>query len=149
MADNIHEKQESITWKEYGNIELSYNYTIDTLKNYAEANSLKMIDIGTNMGSLPFLMWSRKGYNMVGVKCNSEAVKSVKNKYTEIVDKLFVVRTKLEKFESESYDVITMFDVIEHISDVEVYLKENVFRILRGGILYSKLQTGGLTLYSK
>lgn len=122
--------------REYGNIELSYEYLVKRLKCFDDIKSMKMLDIGTNIGSLPFMTWSRNGYDMSGVECREAAISMGKKEYPEIANKLFVVGNCLSEFEDESYDIVTMFDVIEHIPDVEVYLKEDVFRILRrGGIL--------------
>lgn len=118
---------------EFGNIELSYQFAMKMLENTENLHTKKMIDIGTNMGTLPFLMFNRNKYNMVGVECREDAIIKGKEKYPEIADKLSVVGNRLADIENESFDVVTMFDVIEHIPNVDVYLREEVFRILRPG----------------
>lgn len=121
---------------EFGNIELSYRYATENIEKLNNVKLKRMIDIGTNMGTLPFLMYKKNGFEMFGVECREDAINKGKNKYSEISDRLYAVGDNLSGIQDESFDVVTMFDVIEHIPDAEGYLKSEVFRILRPGGIF-------------
>ena len=124
-------------WREFGNIELSYNYLKKVIESVNfKKNDLKILDIGTNMGSLPYLFNTKLNIYMEGVDVEEDAIECGKNKYKEIEEKLFVVNNDLDSIESNRYDVVTMFDVIEHIPNIEPYLKDNIMRILKPGGIF-------------
>ncbi len=86
----------------------------------------RLLDIGCAFGF--FLEPARKnGWDVQGLEISEIAYNHSKNKL-----KLPVLNKTLEeaKFKSNSFDVVTMFDVIEHLSDPKKALKE-VRRILK------------------
>lgn len=120
-------------YAEYGNVELSYSYLMRVIEAKQIGKDVQMLDIGTNLGTLPFMVYSREKLTMFGVEMRGNAVEKGKKKYPEIADRLSVVGESLKSFPDEMFDVITMFDVIEHIPHVEDYLKDDVFRVLKPG----------------
>ncbi len=123
--------------REFGNIDLSYEYLLGKLKSFEmDRDDLRILDVGTNMGSLPYRIYKEMGIYADGVDIDEDSIRCGKENYFEISDHLWAVGSDLKRLKSESYDVVTMFDVIEHIPNVKEYLKEEVFRILkRGGLL--------------
>lgn len=135
MRYNLYEEMKKTRGEdtEFGNVELSYQYTLKNLKNCKNVKAKKLLDIGTNLGTLPYLLYHRNGFDVTGVECREDAIKKGKIKYAEIADKLFTVGPRLVNIEDNCFDIVTMFDVIEHIPGVESYLKNDIFRILRPG----------------
>ncbi len=135
MQYDLYKEMEKIRGSEaeYGNIELSYDYLVKALKICKVDKGAKMLDIGTNMGTLPYLVHTRLGGDMTGGEMRADAIEKGKKKYSEIEDKLFVVDASLSRFTDEEFDVVTMFDVIEHIPNAPEYLREQVFRVLKPG----------------
>lgn len=122
---------------EYGNIELSYNFLMDKIsENNFELSKIRMLDLGTNMGSLPYLIHTRHSADVTGVDLDARQIANGQKKYPEIADRLVSVDSNLDIIRDESFDVIMMFDVIEHIPEVEKYLKGNVYRILKKNGLF-------------
>jgi len=86
----------------------------------------RLLDIGCNIGM--FLNEAAKaGFSVVGVELNRECAE-----YARTNSGLEVYSDYLEKivFQAESFDVVTMYDVLEHIPDMKSMLAE-VKRILR------------------
>ena len=122
--------------EEYGNIELSFDYLVKQFNRYAiNMQNIKMLDIGTNIGSLPYMLHSRYSINVYGVDIDENQINKGKDKYKDIANKLSVIGNNLKEFKDDSYEVITMFDVIEHIPDVNNYLKDAYRLLKRGGLL--------------
>ncbi len=129
---------------ESGNIELSYDYLVEQLKVWnINTSDVSMLDIGTNFGTLPHMVFKNLHVYMDGADIRDDTINTGKENYSEIADHLFVVGDNLRNIEDRSYDIVTMFDVIEHIPDVEDYLKNDVYRILKpGGMLIFQTPNG-------
>ena len=63
MRYNLYEEMKKTRGEdtEFGNVELSYQYTLSNLKNCKNVKAKKVIDIGTNLGTLPYLLYHRNG----------------------------------------------------------------------------------------
>lgn len=138
MSYNLYEEMKKTRGEdaEFGNVELSYQYTLKNLEYYTNLKTKKLIDVGTNLGTLPYLLYRRNGFDVTGVECREDAINKGKFKYAEIADKLFTVGSRLSNIKHNSFDIVTMFDVIEHIPEIESYLKNDIFRILRPGGIF-------------
>lgn len=133
MEYNLYKEMEKQRgeYAEYGNVELSYNYLMRVISHRKYGNDAKFLDVGTNIGTLPFMMYSREKLKMFGAETRSEAVEKGKKKYHEIADMLFVVDETLKSIPNDTFDVVTMFDVIEHIPHVDEYLENEIYRVLK------------------
>ena len=102
----------------------------------------KFLDIGTNMGF--FLRHTRgKKWNVFGVE-PSPALAKMANEYF----KLNVKNAYLENsgFSKKSFDIVTMIDVFEHISEPKKILKEIRTLLKDDGILFIKVPNGKYSL---
>lgn len=93
----------------------------------------KILDIGCNQGSLVFNL-KQKGYeNVFGIDVNQQAIDQGKKSYSDIRARLSSYDGKELPFKANDFDVITMFDVIEHIPQVDDFLKAQVYCCLKPG----------------
>ena len=112
---------------EFGNIEASLQYflSINLPKNF------KILDVGCNFGSLIYNLFQNDYKQIYGVDINQKAINIGKEKYKEISDKILLYEGKNLPFKDKYFDIILMFDVLEHIPDIEIFLKKEVKRVLK------------------
>jgi len=90
-------------------------------------SSGKVLDIGCSYGYL-LKKLEENGFDTYGIDVSKESIEEAK-KLTNAKLKVISAEARLP-FESDFFDVITMFDVIEHIKNYETSLKE-AYRILK------------------
>jgi len=117
---------------EHGNIESSLQFVLQK----QICRSARILDIGCRYGSLIYNLF-RQGYHHVfGLDVSAKTIERGKQAYRDISGNLATYDGKELPYEDESFDVILMFDVIEHIPAVDRYLKNEVYRVLKkGGLL--------------
>ncbi len=117
---------------EQGDVESCLKYFLE----FNASKDLRILDIGCNNGSLIFNLY-KQGYNVVyGVDVNEKAISIGKREYKEISSNLQFYNGKNLPFEKEKFDIILMFNVLEHIPNTERYLKEEVYRVLKEGGMF-------------
>lgn len=102
---------------------------INILKTFEEARKNgNILDIGCGKGQ--FLMQAKKlGWNPYGIEYGEENIRNLESLGIEI-------KTDIVKYPDNCFDVITAFEVLEHLVDPQNMLDE-IRRILRpGGMLY-------------
>ena len=107
-----------------------YSLFFKTIEKYRVNNQL--LDVGCFRGDILFGA-KQKSWDVHGIEISEKAAEYAKDNYNIDINvgSLFDA-----KYESNFFDVISMFDVIEHLSDPNGYLSE-INRILRpGGLLY-------------
>jgi SAM-dependent methyltransferase len=112
------------------NIKITFAKRLKTIERYASRG--KLLDIGCATGFFLDLARSR-GWDVVGSEVSQFSVRYARERFG-----LDVRLGRLEKlhFEAQSFDAITMWDVIEHVPDPMGELQE-VRRVLRDGGLLS------------
>ena len=111
---------------EHGNIALSIEYFL----NYNFAHEVRILDIGTRFGSFLAELESYGYKDCYGVDIDDAAILRGKQAHESIANKLSSYDGEHLPFDDNSVDVVTMFDVIEHIPNVHLFLPE-VSRVLR------------------
>lgn len=90
----------------------------------------KLLDIGTNTGLFVRLAKNR-GWDAFGLEPNHWAVEYAKKNYQiNLINKPF----EKNNFPKESFDVITMWDVIEHFTDPVSEIKKVYYQLKRDGL---------------
>jgi 2-polyprenyl-3-methyl-5-hydroxy-6-metoxy-1,4-benzoquinol methylase len=91
----------------------------------------RLLDIGCNLGF--FLNVAREeGFSVAGVELNRDCAEYARNIFHIEVFSDLLERVALP---SHGFDVVTLFDVLEHVPDIQTFLAE-VGRILKpGGLL--------------
>ena len=113
--------------KEWGNIEGSVEY----VKCKSIPRDSKLLDIGCNTGSTIFNLHQYGFTNVYGVDVEKNSINHGKKIYAQISDRLVDYDGIKLPFEDNSFDVVTMFDVIEHIRDIKEYIRGEVRRVLK------------------
>ena len=109
---------------------LHFKKRLAIIERYKKSGS--MLDIGTNIGTM-LKVAKDAGWTVRGVEFNHDAVKFGNEHFgVNIEDRDF---TKA-KFDPESFDLITMNDVIEHVIDPVATLREVHNILKKDGILF-------------
>lgn len=101
------------------------------IKNYIEdLKDKSILDVGCGSGFYTNEFYKLGGI-VTGIDYSQFAIKFAKDRFHDIA---FQVQSgyKLETFKDESFDIVTLFDVIEHMSDQSRTLDE-VYRVLKPG----------------
>jgi 2-polyprenyl-3-methyl-5-hydroxy-6-metoxy-1,4-benzoquinol methylase len=106
-----------------------YNELLDEMEKYRRTNNL--LDVGTGMGY--FLEQAMlRGWNVYGTEFTDEAIEICKSKGI----KMNQGALDSDWFEEYFFDVVTSLEVIEHINNPQIDLK-NINKVLRvGGLFY-------------
>ena len=106
-----------------------YNELLDLFEKYRKTNNL--LDVGSGNGFFLEIAKAR-GWNVYGTELTNQAVKECENKGFQMK------KGSLNEvdFKADQFDVITSFEVIEHINNPKEIVKE-MHRILRtNGYIY-------------
>ncbi len=102
------------------------------------------LDVGTNMGFFLRNAKRWKGWNLFGVE-PSPSLSEIARKYFGLNIKTAFLEDA--GFESGFFDVVTMTDVFEHISEPDKALKE-AYRVLKpDGVLFIKIPNGLFNIF--
>jgi 2-polyprenyl-3-methyl-5-hydroxy-6-metoxy-1,4-benzoquinol methylase len=100
------------------------------VKSYANSDNSSLLDIGCGTGE--FLGYCKeKGFKCIGIEPSADARKLAKQNHDLAVFDL----NELGAIESDSFDVITMWHVLEHVHDLKPAI-QTVKRILKPGGYY-------------
>ena len=86
------------------------------LINSQQSNKGRLLDIGAGTGDF-LLVAKNDGWKTTGVEPSDRAKSIAKSKGISFVE-------KTAELESQSFDVISMWHVLEHIPDLEIQIKE-------------------------
>jgi 2-polyprenyl-3-methyl-5-hydroxy-6-metoxy-1,4-benzoquinol methylase len=111
-----------ISRQEY--FEKKYEGYIGQIKKYKKDG--KLLDIGCNIG-LFLKVAKQNGFNATGVELNDECARYGRQNF-EV--KIFSDHLEKIDFQKDDFDIITLFDVLEHIPDISGFVAE-VKRILK------------------
>lgn len=102
------------------------NDKINWIKNFKN-ESLSILDIGCGTGD--FLNTAKKeGWNVYGFEPNEKAKEISKSKNINLID-------DLNSYESNSFDVITMWHVLEHVYDLDSQINQIKKLLKKDGLL--------------
>lgn len=95
-----------------------------------------MLDVGCHYGSFLHNLIESGYTNSYGIDVREHAIERGLQYYPELKNRVLHYDGSKLPYDDNSYDALTMFDVIEHIPDVDRFLKEEVFRVLKPGGLF-------------
>jgi SAM-dependent methyltransferase len=120
--------------KEWGNVSESLAFIVE---QQLRPDSV-ILDIGCYTGTLISSLAQSGFQDVHGIDVDHSAVERGKTLYPQLGSRISEYSGATLPFPSESFDVVTMFDVIEHIPEVEKFLSREVWRVLkkRGSLLF-------------
>jgi len=104
------------------------HYIFDRINKFSPPPA-KLLEIGCGTGNVCSFL-SKKGYEVTGCEFYDEAIKISWPGYVKVRGDACAL-----KFENNSYDIVCLFDVIEHFDDDVQTLKEAIRVLKQGGIL--------------
>jgi len=123
---DFYEKLEQIPWY-YANWKWDY----DVAQNYISSNA-RVLDIGCGEGKFLSYLKSSKGCIVEGLELNENALKIAVENNIAVFNQTIQEYSNLNK---ENYDVVTLFQVLEHISNVDEFLKSAIKVVRPKGLL--------------
>tara|TARA_B100000686_G_C16791822_1_gene979233 strand:- start:2127 stop:2849 length:723 start_codon:yes stop_codon:yes gene_type:complete len=137
--DEIFNQLSEDWWSNDGPFEALHTFNfirIEYIKKFLKKNSLnsidkiKILDVGCGGGILCEPL-ARLGAKIIGIDVNEKAIKSAKNHSFQSNLKIKYHCTDISKFNcKEKFDLITCMEVLEHVNDVELVVK-NIKRLLK------------------
>ena len=119
---------------------VGFNYRTKRLWFFNHIRSVngRMLDIGCNNGNLAFLLRKQgvlpKQLDYVGIDIAEESIKVAQNR--NIYGAVFHVGSAMKlQFPDESFDAVTLVEVIEHIPDQPQAIREAVRVLKTGGLI--------------
>ena len=132
-------------------------YIVENLKNHfniknTKTNSLtglKILDIGCGGGLISEPM-ARLGAEVTGIDASEKNINIAKMHSKENRLKINYINTSPENFEEfEKYDVILNLEIVEHVSDVKLYIQSCQKLLKKNGIMFTATLNRSLTSYIK
>ena len=120
-------KKITLQKQELGNVQSSLDYFL----KFNIPKNAKILDLGCNYGSLIHNLYLKGYKNIYGIDVNKKSIQKGKESYKKISKKLINYDGRKIPFKDDSFDVVLMFDVIEHVSNIQDFLKNEVYRILK------------------
>lgn len=106
--------------------ESRYRQYVNNIKSYRQGG--RLLDVGCNIGL--FLKVAREeGFEVTGVELNQGCAEYGKNHFGLNIHSEYL---EIVNFPAENFDVVTLFDVLEHVPDLHGFLRE-VGRVLKPG----------------
>jgi SAM-dependent methyltransferase len=115
--------------KEWGNLSTSLvffcerKFTLDS----------KVLDVGCYTGSLIHSLFQMGFLDVYGIEVDQCSVTRGQELHPELKARIISYDGKHLPFPDAFFDVVTMFDVLEHIIDLEQFLEMQVNRVLKPG----------------
>lgn len=102
---------------------------------FLQGRAGNLLDIGAGLGYFVQFALKYPGWNAIGYEISTPAVDHARN-ILGLKERMFAGPVEDSGFPAESFDLITLWDVIEHIQDPDILLRY-IFSILKpGGSLF-------------
>ena len=97
--------------------------------------NIKLLEVGSGLGS--FLMVAAiRGIDCYGIEPNEVGVETAIKRMPELRDRIKIGFGESLPYESERFDLVVSFQVLEHTANPRQILKESIRVLKRGGFLY-------------
>lgn len=114
-------------------------------KRFMEKKCGNILDVGAGLGFFVKFAEEILGWDSYGVEISKEGCNFAKEKLN--LNKIFCGRIEETDFEKESFDIITMWDVIEHLLEPRPVLKKCYELLKDEGFLFLHTPNGEVQLY--
>jgi len=107
------------------------NERVHKMKEYLHDGKINYLDIGCNTGFVVEAA-QNNGWNATGIDLNPSAIKYGMTRSLN----LYNISVENLKVDAESYDAISLFDVLEHVVNPKEIIKKSLQLLKPNGILY-------------
>lgn len=107
------------------------------IKKFGKLNKLKILDIGCGGGILCEPL-SRLGNNVTGIDAASEVINVAKEHAIKSRLDIGYENSSVEEFSTKhenEFDIITAMEIVEHVENVDLFMKSSISCLKRGGIM--------------
>jgi len=115
---------------EIGNIQSSLDYFL----KFNIPKDAKILDIGCNYGSLIYNLYCLGYENIFGIDIEGDSINKGRLFYPEISNNLSKHNPGDIPFNDNTFDVVLMFDVIEHVPNIEIFINKVKKTLKPGGV---------------
>ena len=128
-------------------IKSHFNLSNDLGNNFLQGK--KILDIGCGGGLISEPM-TRLGAKVTGIDASEKNINIAKMHSMESGLKINYVNTSPEKLENfETYDVILNLEIVEHVDNVDLYIKSCQKLLKKNGLMFTATLNRSLTSYIK
>ncbi|MCX7829905.1 MAG: class I SAM-dependent methyltransferase [Acidobacteria bacterium] len=113
-------------------------------KKYLKGKRGKILDVGAGLGYFVKFVENQEGWNSYGVEISKGGWRFAKEKLK--VQNFFCGRLEDTDFESSSFDIITMWDVLEHLLEPRSILRKIRELLKNDGFLFLHTPNGEVQL---
>lgn len=135
-APKVNEKETNWYFCNYSQVPQKFYYGLDKIMSYLKSigkedstNGLSLLDVGCGGGDF-LLICKDKGFHVAGVELSKGAIKLCRKKGLHNIFMKDIDEIKA------AYDIITLFDVAEHLEDPKSFFKKLYHRLNPEGIVY-------------
>jgi 2-polyprenyl-3-methyl-5-hydroxy-6-metoxy-1,4-benzoquinol methylase len=125
---NLHNSQSIVTKNESSFYKLIYSKGLDSINKFRNKGK-NLIDVGCSSGFFLDIA-SKYGWRTYGIEFNQEEKKLVDKKHVIFSQDIDTLSSNLK------FDLVTMWDVIEHIKDGNEFLKKIKKKLNKGGLIF-------------
>lgn len=125
LSSTCHESL-SMHLLEAGDIEASVSY----FEKFQFDKKVHVLDIGARFGTFLSRIYGHGYHNVTGIDVDVASISRGLDAYPYLRKRLHAYDGASLPYKSETFDVITMFDVIEHIPHIAAFMEE-VYRVLK------------------
>ena len=128
--------------------QISKYYKLDRKKKLL-LNNLEILDIGCGGGLISEPM-ARLGANVTGIDASEKNIKIASLHCKENNLKInYLNRSPEQLDEKEKFDIILNLEIVEHVNDVDLYLKSCYHLLKKNGLMFTATLNRTLTSYVK
>jgi 2-polyprenyl-3-methyl-5-hydroxy-6-metoxy-1,4-benzoquinol methylase len=113
-------------------------------RKYLQKREGRILDVGAGLGFFVKFASQLKGWQSYGVEISKGGYDFAKNRLK--CETFFLGRIEEQNFENETFDIITMWDVIEHLPDPTSVLNKCFDLLKKDGILFLHTPSGEMQL---
>lgn len=125
--DSVVARKVRILEGEHGNIQSSFDYF---LRFKLEKNA-RILDVGCGFGTLISNLYEEGYTDVLGIDTDANRIAKGRKEHHQIANRLVVYEGQHLPYDDDRFDIVLMFDVIEHIPNAGVFLQREVRRIMK------------------
>lgn len=108
---------------------------LDWVLSFGSVRERSVLDVGCGGGIFSEAL-AKQGATVVGIDAEASAIQVASEHAKDLNLPLTYVATSIEAFHGEAFDIITCFELLEHVDEPQRVIKEAANRLKPGGLLF-------------